>query len=246
MVSILNRRFVLTSVIAACVVSGMLSQSLRADTFLFGFSGLEPQALEIDLSGGGTLVFTTGESQFTTDVQNQGWWSATVDNSDGNDNYATGQSGSDLFNNFFTFNLEALAGSTAIGARLILDSAKGSAAADEGPLVDVTYSLFDVSTDAATLNFNSGSSAAISSDLGTGTNYGDFVVSTGVDGTTLTFELNAAAISDINAASGSFFSIGGTLFPGNLNSVPEPSTLVLLGTLAPLGLVALRRRKRLA
>lgn len=39
-----------------------------------------------------------------------------------------------------------------------------------------TYALFDVSTDAATLNQNEGLNAAIFADLGSGTSYGAFDV----------------------------------------------------------------------
>lgn len=73
-----------------------------------------------------------------------------------------------------------------------------------------TYSLFDVSTDPVTLNNNTGTSATIFEDLGTGTSYGSFVVAgAGLPTDVLSFALNAAALADIAGAAGGFFSIGG-------------------------------------
>ena len=112
-----------------------------------------------------------------------------------------------------------------------------------------TYSLFDVSTDPVTLNNNTGTSATIFEDLGTGTSYGSFVVAgAGLPTDVLSFALNAAALADIAGAAGGFFSIGGSVAPGSNalfgassglgiqrlvltvepNGLPEPSTLAIL------------------
>jgi hypothetical protein len=124
----------------------------------------------------------------------------------------------------------------------------------------VTLGLWDVSTPAATLitTRNGISSPAIFADLGSGTPYGVFSVSTGASGDVLTFSLNAAALADINQDVGmDYFSIGaalqgaGTIFasshsePGNtggaenniqqlvlevstVSAVPEPATMTML------------------
>jgi hypothetical protein len=70
--------------------------------------------------------------------------------------------------------------------------------------------MFDVSTDAATLNRNNGSSPAIFEDLGTGRSYGTLAVNRGLLGD-LSFRLNATAVADIEAARGGYFSLGGRL-----------------------------------
>ena len=87
-----------------------------------------------------------------------------------------------------------------------------------------TYGLFDVHTDAVTLNYNEGTNPTIFADLGSGVSYGTFLVerpppwiptptiaNSSTDSNVLTFQLNADAIANINATAGGFFSIGGTL-----------------------------------
>ncbi len=82
--------------------------------------------------------------------------------------------------------------------------------------------MWDVTTSAAVLNANDGTSSAIFKDLASGIHYGE--VSVGPYPFLLEIPLNAAAIADINAAAGGFFSIGGTLSP-----IPEPATIALSG-----------------
>jgi hypothetical protein len=77
-----------------------------------------------------------------------------------------------------------------------------------GPL---TYSLFDVSTPAATLNANDGTNLAIWGDLGTGTTFGRYTVHPGEFTEVLSFPLNSAGIAAANAARGGFFSVGGSV-----------------------------------
>jgi len=105
-----------------------------------------------------------------------------------------------------------------------------------------TCSLFDVSTDAATLSNNAGTSASIYSDLGSGSMYGSVLV-TGQLTAPFDIPLNANAVSAINATfvpgALEYFAIGGTFFP---STVPEPATIDLLS----IGLASLsfsRRRK---
>jgi hypothetical protein len=156
------------------------------------------------------LIFRTSDSPFDPGVNNQGWWSETVSAYDGSDNYVTGftSTAANYFEvrNFFTFDLRALdlTGRTIVSAVLQLDRGVGW----EDPTETLT--LFDVSTDAATLNDNTGINAAIFDDLGTGTEYGTYVVRAGASGR-VAFRLDQAAIADITAAAGGFFSIGGTL-----------------------------------
>lgn len=211
-----------------------------------------------------TFVFNTSDSQFTAGFDNHGWWSATAANVNTNVAYFTGERDDGaLLRSFFTFDLASLvlAGETITAATLeLVRFTYDSNDASE------TISFFDVSTNAATLNNNVGSSAAIFNDLGSGTSYGTFVVNSYASSTTLTlsFALNAAALADITAAAGQFFSIGGALtsiipaggeneaiFSGSSNTgiqrltvqtvaaVPEPTSAVLVA--AALAIFALRR-----
>ena len=156
-----------------------------------------------------SLTFNTSDGQFTPGVDNQGWWSATASNVNTSDNYFTGERDDGaVLRSFFTFNLASLdlAGQTVVAAALeLVRYTYDSTDASE------TIALFDVSTPAATLNNNSGVSAAIFNDLGSGKNYGAFPVNdyAASSALTLTFALNAGALADITAAAGGFFSVGG-------------------------------------
>jgi hypothetical protein len=74
--------------------------------------------------------------------------------------------------------------------------------------------VFDVSTPAATLNANEGTSQTIFDDLGTGTSFGSFPVADGAADDVLSFALNAAGVAAFNAARGGFFSTGGSSSEG--------------------------------
>jgi hypothetical protein len=112
----------------------------------------------------------------------------------------------------------------------------------------LSYTLYDVQTDALTLNNKSSwPNAAIYGDLGSGTSYGTFgmAVTVPLGGYSLT--LNADAVADLNlalGASSTFFSIGGTLDAATV--VPEPASLTLLcmGALGIAGYAGIRRKKQ--
>ena len=214
-----------------------------------------------------TLFFNTSDSQFTPGVDNQGWWGNVATNNDPNDDYITGSftSQANETRSFFTFDLSSLS-QTALSATLEVVRYRYSS-----PDPSETLGLFDVTTDAATLNNNTGPDAAIFADLGSGTTYGTFVIPaySFSNTETLTFPLNAGAIANINASTG-FFSIGGALLslnPSNnyefvfntasgfgiqrlivetaaSSAVPQPSTLLLLGVggLVSLAGTILRRK----
>jgi hypothetical protein len=203
------------------------------------------------------LIFDTSDSQFDVGVDNQGYWSDTLSNYDENDNYSLGINFSgDFSRNFFSFDLSTQ-NLPVISATLELTRFNYLSSAESE-----TFGLFDVSTDAATLNNNVGTSESIYNDLGSGVSYGQFeVLSEGLSTDELSFELNAAALSDINAAKGGWFSIGGALLSFGspvgsgtealfgssqdggvqrlvLEVVPEPATFLLVAV----GGLFLRRR----
>lgn len=165
------------------------------------------------------FTFDTSDSPFTAEVRNQGWWSPEEGNSDTNDRYFVGTTEGTVFRNFFTFDISSLPTEPIVSATLELKRFNSTAV---NPTE--TLNLFDVSTDARTLNSNTRADAAIFNDLGTGLSYGTFEVSTSFDYNpteVLSFSLNSAAIADIQSARNAgqqFFSIGGSL----LNLPPGP------------------------
>jgi hypothetical protein len=201
------------------------------------------------------IVFHTSDRPFTAGSDNQGWWSATGANVDANDNYFTGQTIPDVTRSFFTFDVSSLRlrNQTLVSAKLELARYFWPFGTDPTETIE----FFDVSTAAAVLNRNTGTSAAIFNDLGSGTSYGSFVIPE-YDGSgllqfvPLSFALADSALVDIRAAAGTFFSIGGSvqtldgvgqqgLFAGSTGTgiqrlviettspVPEPGSLVLVG-----------------
>ena len=162
-----------------------------------------------------TQTFTTSQSEFYDGFRNQGWWSGQpgVVNTDDNANYIGSRSADASQQNFFTFDLGELPGSCAVrAATLRLTRAEGSGTGT------LTYELWDVSTPAATLNHNVGTSAAIATDLSSGTSFGRFPVDSATSlprDEVLSFPLNGAGLAAISAARGAFFSIGGALAPSD-------------------------------
>ena len=115
-----------------------------------------------------------------------------------NPNYIAGSYDGDN-RNFFSFDLSSACQATEVTLQLTRFRQTGS----------LTYSLFDVSTPAAVLNANNGTSQAIFDDLGSGTAFGSFPVDPGAETDILSFRLNPAGVAGFNAARGGFFSIGG-------------------------------------
>jgi hypothetical protein len=205
-----------------------------------------------------TSIFNTSES--ASGPHNLGNWSATQGNTATNTNYAAGNSAGTVWRNFFSFNLGSLnlSNQQIVSATLQLRK-YGYVGSDPSE----TVQFFDVSTPVQVLNNNTGMSTAIFDDLGSGTSYGSVAVSQSAPSTgTVSVSLNAAALADITAAAGGYFSIGGNCTTCALSQnvfatssatgdqllviqtapIPEPSTYAMLG----IGLAALaflRRRQ---
>lgn len=176
------------------------------------------------------LELTTAEAPFTPGVDNRGWWSPDQPNVDGNDNYAVGIDSSRFrYRAFFTFAVPAAGGRF---VRATLEVQRWAS------LCFGTNRLgsFHVTTDPATLNRNDGISQQIYDDLGAGASYGEFdYACTGAARDFESFELDAGALADLEAARGGYFSVGlaivdltafsGLLFGG---SEQAPPTRLLL------------------
>ena len=210
------------SLLHAVVLAISLTIALQAHAQSFAFGGSSGTAAM-------TLYFSDGTSELVT-AADQGWWSPTAYNFEGNPNIITGHYYDILWNDFFIFNLTKHAADVE-AATLDIDTWSVSGA----PMV----SLWDVSTPLAALeNLNAPPSAAIYADLGSGTRYGDEYRVT-KSHTDIEIPLNDAGIAAIRQAAGNPFAIGGSAN----TPIPEPSAVWLLGA-ALAGLGALRYRGR--
>lgn len=209
-----------------------------------------------------TVTIGTDQGLVSPGRDNQGWWRATGSNTNlTNDNYFTGNS--DVYRSYFTFDLSGLVGETITGLQLDLRQ--------YGLSGGVNLGFYDVGTSAAALAQRGVVNAAIHADLGTGNSYGSSGILTDRGSFHVhSFELNAQAVSDANAAIGGYFSVGarnllsGSVFsasgdePGNggpgytqnlvvtmadTATVPLPAALpLLLAALGAMGVAARRRR----
>lgn len=141
---------------------------------------------------------------------------------------------------FFSFDLSTLAATLATANEILIGATleiTGFHSANQGGFNGFesaeTLGIFDVSTDASTLNENVGQSDAIYADLGSGASYGTFAVN-GFDGNSpapapaggFSVVLNAAALSDLaphaeGTATSDYFSAGLSLLTADLAGGPD-------------------------
>jgi K319-like protein/PKD domain-containing protein len=154
-----------------------------------------------------SLTFTTSESPFVPGLRNQGlygWhpYGFSIATRPESHETAVGTNGTGEFRTYYTFDLSTLTGNV-VSARLVLTKGYWVGA-------DFGVRLSEVTTDAATLSAGdpTGVSRVIFDDLGDGTAYGGSAMPYTRYNHTDTIPLNGAAVADIQAAGGGFFSIG--------------------------------------
>ena len=204
-----------------------------------------------------------------------GWYDNTGFHNSANSNYIVGgpQTYGQFANNFFEFDLSSISRYTQITSAT-LQVIQGVSNSEYPSVPFLSYGLYDVSTAIPTLISSQVNQTSIYNDLGSGQSYGTFQIDTTYHyEDTLSFNLNQAALQDLNAHRGDTFAIGGALdlsqlqiasygeeytfaatngagdgkgFGATLSlaTVPEASTTVSLGLLLTLGGLAMAVRKK--
>jgi hypothetical protein len=163
----------------------------------FGGTGTSPATLNLTFSDG---------TQLALQAVSQGWWSGTASNNNTNQNYMIGYIGADWYADYFSFNLSSITQGAVTSATLAVQAGILSTGSPEP-----TFETWDVSTPLSTLeNRKSGPSSTIYTDLSSGVSFGIFPLGASNPNSSVTFSLNGAAVSAINASAGSIFSIGGS------------------------------------
>jgi len=184
-------------------------------------------------------------------------------------NYLAGRLSLQEHRNYFVFDLSSVT-QTILSAELrVFNPTNGFTSISSSE----TYALFDVSTPVSTLSASSSGATglAVFGDLGGGTTFGTRAITTADNNTTVVTALNAAALTELNAASG-LWAIGGAITTigvtqgfdeyafrfttgsmqrqlvleiEDLNPVPEPAAFVLFG-IGGIGAIVAGRRRRAA
>lgn len=215
-----------------------VASAAHAQPDIFGYSGGVPAA---------TLTLSTNDGTVQLGDVANGWWSATYTNTPDNSNWFVGtfDGGADWLNDFFVFNLvgQLQQGQVVTGASISISDPSGPYGGDSGT-PPFNYSLWDVTTPIATLEYTSGTNAAIYNDLGSGVEYGSTAY--GGDAYSVSLGLDAAAVTAINAAANSDsgnFAIGGTLSASAAPDAASTAGLLGLSGAALLGAAGFRRRR---
>jgi hypothetical protein len=171
----------------------------------------------VDAGGGGseTEIF---------DVLDRGWWNATGEHQPDNQNTFTGYIPAPTdaeFRSYFRFDLTGdVEDATVIeSVTLRLEYMPADFGNPAGgwftPDATETYSIWDVSTDATTLDSEANptlgtANVAVFTDIGTGTSYATGTLQETDQGTIITIPLNASAVAGVLAALGGSFAVGMT------------------------------------
>jgi prepilin-type N-terminal cleavage/methylation domain-containing protein len=138
----------------------------------------------------------------TISAIDSGWYTSAGSHSPANKNYIVGDTSGTEYRNFFVFDLSSISG-TIVSATLSVDQHTYSSVHPSE-----TWTVYDVGTAISTLTDGSGGVGAFN-DLGGGISYGSAPVTAAT--TTVTVDLNASALSALNAAVGGQFAFGGAL-----------------------------------
>ncbi len=195
-------------------------------------------------------------------AQDTGWYDAAGFHNPSNVNYVVGDALGTNFHNFSVFDLSSIT-APIVSARLLLFNGASPPNTADGyisPDPFETYAFFDVTTDIGVLTGGTGGVGAYD-DLGGGTFYGSYDVSSADNGAFVIVDLNSDAIAALNSAGGKF-AFGGAIttisHPLDVQesafwfshespdvrlivTIPAPGTIALLATF---GLGAIRRRRR--
>ena len=165
-------------------------------------------------SGSATLTVTTSPvTNMVLNAVDSGWYDSTGFHDPGNRNYFVGKetSGTNLFRNWFVFDVPSLPGSV-VSASLRLNTFTNSS-----PSGSEFYQLRHVNTPVTALRTGGGGLVATYDDLGDGDIYAGRNVGVSESGQVAQFVLTSAAISRLTASAGSSFAVGGevtSLSPG--------------------------------
>src|SRR5665647_1684678 len=132
----------------------------------------------------------------------RGWYATGTAHASNNDNTLTGEF-SGVYNSYYVFSLAGVTASFVTSVSLVA-AYEANATAD--PME--TFSIWDVTTAATTVENTAGINVPIHTDLMTGTSYGTQTLTAAQLGTTITIPLSAQAATDVKAKLGTDFVIG--------------------------------------
>ena len=172
------------------------------------------------------------------DARDSGWYQDAGNHAQTNNNYIVGVLGDVFYHDYFIFDIPRE--SRVSSAVLQLWNPGSPLDGYNSPDPTELYLLYDVKTNPVDLDKDVTGETGIYVDLGTGALFGSRIVSAGDNGTFVKIDLNADALQSINDSAGKAWAVGGALDFGN--PIPEPTTMLLLGS----GLLVggrLRRRR---